>query len=410
MQVTEKIRRVLQRETSSGSYIAEIDGLRTVAVVAVLWSHVSGWVGLKYSSMGLSSTTLGRAFSHLLDQGFVGVQLFFAISGFVLALPFASHYLRGTRKPSYSSYLTRRLTRLEPPYIANLLIWTFVLVAVGFVGADNLRPIRDWSFLSHLFASLTYTHNVIFGHSSEINHVAWSLEVEAQFYLVAPFLAAAVYSIKRAVVRRGVVVGCIGLLSLYCHYHPAPGKPLHGLNLLYHLHYFLVGFILVDLYVEMWLHSGARRWLWDLGGLGCWVGIALVMTSGFGIEILLPWLIAGAYIAAFRGTTWNRVFRYWPVAVVGGMCYTIYLFHYLLLSGIGKVTKTVVVAGSYDATLLAYLVAMTLVIIPLCAVIFVILEKPFMRRDWPARMATWFRGGWAKEVRVGTVTDAVNPE
>ena len=59
-----------------------------------------------------------------------GVELFFAISGFILGIPFASHYLRGVPRVNLRRYFIRRLTRLEPPYIINLMVLAGILVIV----------------------------------------------------------------------------------------------------------------------------------------------------------------------------------------------------------------------------------------------------------------------------------------
>ena len=70
----------LRRITSSGDYIPEIDGLRFVAILSVVLYHLYGF--LPNSGAGLP---LQPAVSH----GYRGVNLFYVISGFVLALPFA---------------------------------------------------------------------------------------------------------------------------------------------------------------------------------------------------------------------------------------------------------------------------------------------------------------------------------
>ncbi len=90
-----------------------------------------------------------------------------------------------SRKPqrpfSYSAYLLRRVTRLEPPFILSLLL-RFALIVVVF--REDCRQL-----LPHFLASLLYLHNVIFGSLSRISPPTWSLEVEVQFYLLAPLLA-----------------------------------------------------------------------------------------------------------------------------------------------------------------------------------------------------------------------------
>jgi peptidoglycan/LPS O-acetylase OafA/YrhL len=73
----------------------------------------------------------------------------------------------------------RRLTRLEPPYIIALVI--FFIANVWVLHAYSFK-----SLLPHFFASMAYLHNIIYQSFSWILPVAWSLEVEVQFYVLAP--------------------------------------------------------------------------------------------------------------------------------------------------------------------------------------------------------------------------------
>src|SRR5205807_233343 len=117
----------------------------------------------------------------VMRYGWAGVQLFFAISGFILALPFAAHRLLGEKPVDLGKYFRRRLTRLEPPYILSLL-GTF---AFGLLISHQLSWAANGK---HLLASLVYMHNLAFGHESYISTVAWTLEIEVQFYCLVPLL------------------------------------------------------------------------------------------------------------------------------------------------------------------------------------------------------------------------------
>jgi peptidoglycan/LPS O-acetylase OafA/YrhL len=128
-------------------------------------------------------------------------------------------------------FYKRRLTRLEPPYILSLLICTVTLV---------IRHARFRSILQPLLAQMVYVHN--FTKLESVNFVTWSLEVEVQFYFLAPLLGC-LYAIRSAVLRRGVMVGAV-LVSMYV-YTLTPYKA--SWNLPGHLQFFMVGFLLGDL-------------------------------------------------------------------------------------------------------------------------------------------------------------------
>ena len=183
------------RDTTSGQFIPEIDGLRFIAIFSVILFHLNWFITSK----------TGRAegadlLTEFLSHGNIGVQLFFVISGFVIALPFARGHLLNGRRPNLRQYLFRRLTRLEPPYIVNLL-FRFAVLPLATAGTyGELFP--------HLLASMGYLHNVIYGSMSTINFVAWSLEIELQFYLLAPLITS-IFMIRSKIGRRLLLIALI---------------------------------------------------------------------------------------------------------------------------------------------------------------------------------------------------------
>src|SRR5690606_17688210 len=142
----------------------------------------------------------------LMREGGIGVDVFFAISGFILALPFAKHHLFATPPVSIKGYFTRRITRLEPPYVISLTILLGVHILILHESFREMLP--------HYLASLFYVHGFVYDEWSRINPVAWSLEVEVQFYILAPLLAM-VFKIPGKVQRRSVIVGIILLSVLH---------------------------------------------------------------------------------------------------------------------------------------------------------------------------------------------------
>src|SRR5215472_16211346 len=225
-----------RRVTSTGLLIPEIDGLRFVAIFAVFIYHLAGDV-LRHADPAYRLATFQRdwffGFTQKLD---FGVPLFFVISGFILALPFAQHHLRNHASVSLPKYYLRRVTRLEPPYILSLVLLFALKVASGQ---------RCASLAPHLLASGLYVHNLIFHGPSLINVVAWSLEIEVQFYILAPILAI-IYCLRSTYRRIALVAACIA--AAIFQYLLAVESPLR-LSLLGYAQYFLAGFLLADLYL-----------------------------------------------------------------------------------------------------------------------------------------------------------------
>jgi len=83
----------LSRETSSGRFIPEMDGLRFVAIAMVVLFHLNGYLTAKAVSPQYAFTARSDWITQVALVGFRGVELFFVISGFILGLPFAAHHI-----------------------------------------------------------------------------------------------------------------------------------------------------------------------------------------------------------------------------------------------------------------------------------------------------------------------------
>jgi len=134
----------LTRVTSSGQFIPEVDGLRFFAIITVVFYHLNTHF-LRLTENQWVFTEMDSFLQFFLVRGGLGVQVFFTISGFILALPFANHYLNKTSKISLKKYYLRRLTRLEPTYIITLTIFLFVHII--YFNAELIR----WRGSKHRF-------------------------------------------------------------------------------------------------------------------------------------------------------------------------------------------------------------------------------------------------------------------
>jgi len=153
--------------TAEESYRPDIDGLRAVAVLAVVAFH---------------------AFPQWLPGGYVGVDVFFVISGFLISGQLMAAAASG--QLSFAGFYARRIRRIFPALIV-------VLTAVAVAGWWLLLP-GEWAELRrHIGASAIFANNVVlwsehgyFDGPSELKPLLhlWSLGVEEQFYLVWPML------------------------------------------------------------------------------------------------------------------------------------------------------------------------------------------------------------------------------
>ena len=371
----------LRRIVSSGTFIPEIDGLRFVAIGLVLAYHVFGQIQLKdvsaYTAGGLPPW-VETAFA----QGHIGVPLFFVISGFILARPFARQYLQGGREVLLKSYFARRLTRLEPPYV---LVMTGLLVVYVFVlGA---LPLAEAS--RSYVASVLYGHNVAYGREvlPRLNAVAWSLEVEVQFYVLMPLLAL-VYRLGSFRLRAGVLAVATAGVAVASVAYPLPFRSLYD-----YLPYFLGGLLLADVYVRAPTKRGLPGWAWP-PAYGLPLAIVAVEAHrlgaggapSVGLYLLQVGLVTGFCAVVLWTPAFASLSRRW-VTNIGGMCYSIYLIHFPLIAIASVGLFGVQVSNHLALNYLFYAAALLAVVLAVSTAFFVLVERPCMDHRWPSRLA-----------------------
>jgi peptidoglycan/LPS O-acetylase OafA/YrhL len=372
----------LSRETSSGRFIPEMDGLRFAAIAMVVVFHLNGYLTANAPSPEYALAAHSDWLARFAVVGFRGVELFFVISGFILGLPFAAHHIAGAPRVSLSKYYMRRLTRLEPPYFVTI----FALLGLSFAMHKQAAGL-----IPHLAGSLCYMHNLIYAAPSTVLGVAWSLEIEVQFYVLVPLLTL-LFVVKRRWRRRCLVLAVIsGILvaqTLYLPHHPRL-----SLSILAYLQFFLAGFLVSDIFLVDWQESPQRSVYWDLAALAGWPLMFAVLRSGTLSHWIFPYLLVFLYCAAFRGPWTNRLFSHPWITASGGMCYSIYLIHYEVISAVARFTKHISESAPYWIHLLIQFALVGSAVVLVCGLYFVLLEKPCMRRDWPQRLwaALWVR-------------------
>jgi len=290
-------------------YRADIDGLRAIAVAAVIGFH---------------------AFPGAVPGGFVGVDVFFVISGFLISGIIWRNLERGTF--SFLEFYRGRVRRIVPALIVVLAsIW-----AAGWF----LLPAADYEALGrHLLAAAFFASNIVLRHeagyfdgSADLKPLLhlWSLAIEEQFYLVWPAILVVVW---RRRLNAFVVLGAIALCSLALNIVATRTSPVWTFYALEtRLWELAAGAILAR------LNTPVRPRAANVMAL---CGAALLLTSVIGADAsaypgwraLVPTSGAAALIAA-GGDTWlsRRVLASTPLRAIGLISYPLYLWHWPLLS------------------------------------------------------------------------------
>jgi peptidoglycan/LPS O-acetylase OafA/YrhL len=319
-------------EAESGRrFRPDIEGLRAIAIVAVLLAHA----GVPF-----------------LAGGYVGVDVFFVISGFLIT-GLLVRELEGTGTISLRGFYARRAKRLLP-------LSAVLLVTVGVLSMILLSPLRNTEVAGDIIASALYVANWHFAaqsvdyfaqglEPSPVLHL-WSLAIEEQFYVVWPGLMLAVTWIFRRRGRSVRPILWIAVIAIFA------GSLIYGIVLT------------DDKPAFAYFSTFARAWELGLGAalaligtvklprLGAvalgWAGVAAILYASFfftgetafpGSAALVPTLGAAALIlsgtalaATARGVTGVKAGAGWvlslaPVRYVGRISYSWYLWHWPFL-------------------------------------------------------------------------------
>jgi peptidoglycan/LPS O-acetylase OafA/YrhL len=293
-------------------YRSDIDGLRAIAILSVIAFHVSG----SFSS------------------GFIGVDIFFVISGYLISTILFKSFQKNTF--SYKEYYSRRILRIFPA----LSLVLFVSLAIGYflLLADEYKQLGKHvfggsSFMSNLFLWAEAGYFDSAADTKPLLHL-WSLGIEAQFYIFWPLLLGLAWKRKFnfIAITIGVAIASlsISVLTVTTDSTAAFYSPLSRSWEL------MVGSILsyLCLYQPNFLAKG-KDWQSVLGVV--LIGLAFFVINkdrAFpGFWALLPTMGTFFIISAGPGTWFNYSILSNRILVwIGLISYPLYLWHWPLIS------------------------------------------------------------------------------
>jgi peptidoglycan/LPS O-acetylase OafA/YrhL len=162
--------------SATASYLPTLTGVRGLAAAWVFALHAWEYAGGPL----LALPALGLDFTPLVRCGYFGVDLFFVLSGFLLAMPFHRAALDQTPRPSLRRFWVHRCRRVLPAYWVQLVILATALVFLQRSGMT--AP-------ANLFAHALLIQNLVPWPVTLLNPVYWSMPVEWDFYVFLPLLA-----------------------------------------------------------------------------------------------------------------------------------------------------------------------------------------------------------------------------
>lgn len=285
----------------------EVDGIRSLAVIYVVVSHLSN---------------PGR---HLFSgSGKTGVWLFFVLSAFLLTRYFIARPERIKQPLEWFNYFFRRAVRIYPLYIVALF-------AYFLSGAMITSP------------SVVMQHLLL---QRGIGHF-WTMPVEITFYLLLPVVVIFLWYVIRNNSMLSIIF-LLGAIAFNEAFYPAAESPSHTIDLIWYLPVFLIGSVTAVIHENLSKKQlpGKVRYAFDLGALVILAGTVLTMPGIYSrlfhpvpLEFSLrmynyfgiAWGLFIIFVFNGSGIT-RRLVGMSPFKFIGRISYDVYLIHYLFIT------------------------------------------------------------------------------
>jgi peptidoglycan/LPS O-acetylase OafA/YrhL len=361
-----------------------LDGLRGVAVLLVYLFHYGG--GLK------SSHSIVRAFGYFTEAGWVGVVLFFALSGFLITGSLWDSL--GERHLLLNFYM-RRALRILPLYYVIILIALGAAVARG-VRFNELFPIALYAGFLQNFPVLVNT--ALQSPSQLPMFHLWSLAVEEQFYLLWPAVVLFSRNRRAALTCSLWIVGASELFRILTHLpmlRPEFAATFDP-SLLTHCGTLAMGAALaLAIRGPHWRQWERQAWVWFVGGLAIYLAVSFYCRSffltaypqftiglfgvGLASTAVIPLVMRPGRVHSILGSA--------PLRYLGRVSYGFYVLHIFIEPLIDRLGARAAHAGSGQNYQLARLLIGFVLTLLLASISYFALELPFLelKRRFPMR-------------------------
>lgn len=341
----------------ANKYRRDIDGLRAVAVLSVVGYHC----GIPF-----------------VKGGFVGVDIFFAISGYLICSVIYREVKQGTF--SIARFYERRFKRILPALFAVLLFCLALAVLVlspWEARRVGMSVVATSLSLSNFYFILSGGY---FHPSLELNPLlmTWSLAVEEQFYIAFPLLMLLLYKFRKTHLF-GILAG-LGILSLMISAYAEFRQPEWNFYMPITRAWELSAGALLAIWESDRRETvPTARWMQNALGM---TGLFLILVCIFfykagmrfpGLEAIPP-VLGSVLIISSGGGIANRFLSIRPLVAVGLISYSLYLWHWPLLS-FARILSPIALPWTASAALMATAFV-------LATLSYYFIEKPFRSRTY----------------------------
>jgi peptidoglycan/LPS O-acetylase OafA/YrhL len=309
--------------------LGALDGMRGVAVLLVLWYHI--W---EISWQPAPVPWL----QWIPETGFIGVHLFFFLSGFVITYPFVRAQVANEPQPRWEHFAWRRFVKIVPSYVISIA----VAYAVGYAATVRAGATPTQEIVTHLLFIHTWWQSTY----GSINGVLWTLAVEVEFYLVFPvawwcFRREPLFTFGGMV----LIAELWRLHAAHCCFNDL--MPLLAENLPGYLDIFACGMLGAWLFVHYGRRVRDSRWtfaapLLAIAGLALLCNLLIGMFDSryepqweVALQITMRPLYGLSFVAIALGSlaaprAWQVLLANPPLAFLATISYNLYLYHQMV--------------------------------------------------------------------------------
>lgn len=292
-----------------------IDCFRAISIILVTFFHL----GATFGGPGMDRD--GFSLGNIFGNGWVGVGMFFVISGFCMGASTEKKFADGFIGKIYARYVLNRFLRIAPSYYVSIAFWYFVITKYGVV----VKSVTPFDILTHVL----FIHNFFQHTMYSISGVYWTLAAEMQFYILLPFILALMSSIP------GKALALLLSLVMAVSVSLSSENTIVTFGLPAYLCLFVAG-VLSYLHRDL-VHSMLSRYgmVWIVA-----IAMFIMIASKFGVydnkarlyEIVFSCLfspvLAYFYVKESRAGYDSVAIRF--LAFIGRCSFSIYLYNYIM--------------------------------------------------------------------------------
>ena len=309
---------------SSIKYRPEIDGLRAIAVISVIIYHLN---------------------ENWLSGGFLGVDIFFVISGFLITGIIITEIQQNSF--SFKQFYTRRIKRIYPAFITVMALVSFIASAIFIYNDFNkLRKTIELAIalLSNFYLGLTQGYFDLSANENPALHI-WSLAVEEQYYLIFPLILILAYKKFREIKVLFIITLILFFILLATSFIPANfyKEVLHQPNIYYLSNLRFPELLIGSLLAIYHNFSNKAKLSKQVSNILAILSTLLLFSCLFlmnndiafipGVTLILPCIFTALIIhTTYQNNVIKLCLSNKVIVFIGKISYSLYLYHWIFIA------------------------------------------------------------------------------